>query len=188
VCSTRRCWKRRVARRLFIQARAGELAAGFGTDLAAQVRAGTPLADAATALARAALGLKGDKDGRSVAALDDPGRPKPESVGPFNVHTSPIPDAMLGQAPAARAFTMKPGEVELFTTSNGVAVMQLTSVDRVTRASFDTEKAVVMPRLRQAKAHEALTGYVWRLRKKAQAGIKISEGLLAMDKKNQESQ
>jgi peptidyl-prolyl cis-trans isomerase D len=180
--------RRAVARRLYIQARAGELAAGFGKDLAAQVRAGTPLADAAKALARAALGLKGDKEGPSALALDDPERPKPESVGPFNVHGSPIPNAMLGQAPAAKAFTMKPGEVEVFTTSDGAAVMQLTSVDRVTRASFDTEKAMIMPRLRQAKAYEALTEYVARLRKKAQAGIKISEGLLAMDKKTQESQ
>jgi peptidyl-prolyl cis-trans isomerase D len=181
--------RRAVARRLFLQARAGELAASFGRDLAAQVRAGTPLADAATALARAALGLKGEKtDPASAAALDDPGRPKPESVGPFNVHSNPIPNAMLGQSPAAKAFTMKPGEIDVFTTSDGVAVMQLTSVDRATRASFDAEKAMIMPRLRQLKAREALTEYVARLRKKAQAVIKISDSLLAMDKKNQESQ
>ncbi|MBN1612519.1 MAG: SurA N-terminal domain-containing protein [Polyangiaceae bacterium] len=180
--------RRAVTRRLFIQAQAGELAAGFGRDLAAQVRAGTPLASATTALARAALGLKGERGEPAVPGLDDPGRPKPESVGPFNVHSNPIPNAMLGQTPAARAFTMKPGEIEVFTTGDGVAVMQLSSVDRVTRASFDTEKAMIMPRLRYAKAHEALTEYVARLRKKAQAGIKISEGLLAMDKKTQESQ
>jgi peptidyl-prolyl cis-trans isomerase D len=180
--------RRAVARRLFIQARAGELAAGFGRDLAAQVRSGTALADAVTALVRTALGQKGDPEGRPIAALDDPDRPKPESAGPFNVHGTPIPNAMPGQNPAARAFTMKPGEVEVFTTGDGVAVMQLTSVDRVTRASFDSEKAMVMPRLRQLKAHEALTEYVARLRNKVQAGIKISEGLLAMDKKTQESQ
>lgn len=180
--------RRAVARRSFVQERAERLATHFGKDLADQVRAGTPLADVTSALARAALGIKADVAEESVPAMEDPGRPKPESAGPFNVHGSPIPNAMPGQAPAAKAFTMKPGAVEVFTTSDGVAVMQLTSVDRATRESFETEKAMLMPRLRQVKAYEALTEYVGRLRKKAESRIKISDALLAMDKKSQDAQ
>jgi hypothetical protein len=118
--------------------------------------------------------------------MADPDRPKVDSSGAFTIHDNPVPNALPGEMPAAKAIALSPGSVETIRTLQGMALLRLVSKDPATRETFEGDKASVMQQLRQAKGHEALVQYVARLRKKHRKRITVSQELAKMDEKSSE--
>lgn len=128
----------------------------------------------------------GENPLRALALADDR-RPAVESVGPFNALSSPLPEAVPGQASARDLFDLEVGEVQQVAMLKGVAVVQLKDKTSAARADFEKDKDLIMRRLRQVKRQDALVAYVERLREDAKDEIRISAELLASKKGEQQS-
>jgi peptidyl-prolyl cis-trans isomerase D len=174
--------RRAVARRLYLRAKADELAKDFATRLIERVKQGAKLEQATRDLGNEAFPKSG-AGGTLLRdlALSDESRPKMEISAPFTMLASPIPDALPTEAPASKAFALdKPEAVyaEPLATERGFAVMQLKEKELVKPEQFEKERGPIVRSLQHAKAGDALVRYVAELRKAAGSKIKYDGRLL----------
>ena len=173
------------ARRLAARFLADEAMQKFAVQLSDKAKAGTDLEAATNALLNDLLGVgaKATESDKAVAALADTAKPKASTSMPFTVDEAPGREFLPYSGVGAKIFALdKPGAVlaEPVPTMQGLAVVSLVSKKEATREDFDKDAALMMERMREEKAREALVDYVARLRKTVAASIKVDEDLRNM--------
>lgn len=126
-----------------------------------------------------------EKTPAQLAADAHPFRPMVQATLPFNAGGDPITEVKSGQEVAKIAFGLeKVGDVpnDVIPLENGYAVIQLKEKTPVAKEQWEKDRDGFIQGLRVHKEHDALIGYVKRLRAKFSAEIKINPDFLTEPK------
>lgn len=122
---------------------------------------------------------KKDEADKKAAPVDDPDRPKVDKLRDVSMDAPPpgvSPELLAAVMPLAKAGDVPPDTIHL---DDGYAVAQLVEKKAATREAFQKDREKYARGLLAAKQHDALVGYLARLREQAKAEIKVNQAYLA---------
>ena len=169
------------ARRLAARFLADETLQSFAAKLSDKAKSVSPLQTALDAvLPELVPALKSADKNVTLPALADADKPQVKNSAPFAIDSVPGREFSSYSGIGAKIFALqKPGDMLAgpVSTMQGTAIVRLVAKHETTSESFDKDGASLMERMREEKGREAVIEYVARLRKLAEATIKVEDGL-----------
>ena len=190
--------RRETAKSLLVAEQAEALAAETGKKILKLVKAGAKLDDAlaeALPAAPSADAKKGAKKPETAkldaaAGADEEDRPKVVISSSFTAGGDPIP-GVTGANAAQIAFRLEnDGDTpdDLLKLDDGYAVMQLKEKEAATRDQFDKDRDTFVSELLAAKQHDALVGYVARLKDAVKAETHVNDAFIRTSEKEKQAE